>query len=88
MARLLYLPTQSPKYEPTDQPLILLDLVVLVCILLASDEASLIPFPFLQAPLMCSVGRKETFRKTLSLKKKKNFFIPSSKRNFADALLI
>ena len=61
------------KYEPTDQPFILLDLVVLLCILLASDEASLIPFPFLQTPLMCSVGRGNTFQKTLS--PKKNLFL-------------
>ena len=66
--------TQSPKYEPTDQPLILLDLVVLESILLASDEGSLIHFPFLLAPLICSVGPEKTFRRTLPLKQKTFLF--------------
>ena len=66
-----------------------LDLVVLVCMLLASDKASLIPFPFLLASLMCSVGRKKFFRKTLSLKyNKKSFLFQAQKKKFADALLI
>ena len=60
--------------------------MVLVCILVASDEASQIPFPFLLASWMCRVGREKTIQKTLTLKKQKIY--PSAKRNFADALLI
>ena len=69
-----------PKYEPTDQPLIVLNVVVLVCILLASDKTSLIPFPFLLASLMCSVVREKSFRKTLLLKLFKNFFYSKLKK--------
>ena len=62
---------------------------MLVCMVLASDEVSLIPFPFLLAPLMCSVGREKLFeRHCFSKIIKKYFLIQAQKKNFADALLI
>ena len=76
---MLSLPALSPKHEPTDQPLILLDLMILMCILLASDEVSLILFPFLLSRLMCSAGREKTFRRIISLKNKKSFLFQAQK---------
>ena len=70
------------KYEPTDQPLILLDLMVLVRTLFASDEALLIPFPFLLASLMCSGGREKLFERDYHSKiKKKLFYSKLKKKN-------
>ena len=70
------------KYEPTDQPLFLLDLMVLVRTLFASDEALLIPFPFLPAPLMCSGSREKLFERDYHSKiKKKTFLFQAQKKN-------
>ena len=64
--------------------------MVLVYMLFALDEASLIRFPVFAGPLMCNVGRQKTSQKEVLLKaiEKKSFFNPNRIRNFADALII